>query len=128
MQKIYIILSLAILGCSFPVQITLGNPTPTPEPTALPTQTPQTTGEIGSESNPLILALAPSPRPADNVIAAGEVIAAFIQSRTGYRVVTVIPASEPLLIDAIAKNNAHIAPLSPYGYVIAYQNNHVTAL
>ena len=128
MKKIYLILILAVLGCSLPVQISLGNPTPTPQATLTPTQTPLSTAEPGTESNPLILALAPSPRPTDSVIAAGELIAAFIQSRTGYRVVTVIPASEIVLLDSISRGNAHITSLSPYGYAIAFQRNDITAL
>ena len=80
-----------------------------------PTQTPLAPPEPGTEQNPLILALAPSPRPSEQIIAAGEVIAAFIESRTGYRVVTVIPASEAALVEALDKGNAHIASLSPFG-------------
>lgn len=128
MQKIYLILILAVLGCSFPITILNPTATQTPEATLTPTQTPLSTAEPGTESNPLILALAPSPRPTDEVIAAGELIAAFIQTRTGYHVVTVIPVSEVALLDSIARGNAHIASLSPYGYVIAYQENNVTAL
>ncbi|NJN80095.1 MAG: phosphate/phosphite/phosphonate ABC transporter substrate-binding protein [Anaerolineales bacterium] len=128
MKKILLILSIVSFGCAFPLQISIGEPTPTPQATLTPTQTPLSTAEPGTESNPLILALAPSPRPTDSVIAAGEVIAAFIQSRTGYRIVTVIPASETVLLDSISKGNAHIMSLSPYGYAIAFQRNDVTAL
>jgi ABC-type phosphate/phosphonate transport system substrate-binding protein len=128
MKKILIILSLLSFGCSFPIQILSADATPTPEPTLAPTQTPLSTAEPGTESNPLILALAPSPRPTDSVISAGDVISAYIQLRTGYRIVTVIPVSENALLDSLSKGNAHIASLSPYGYAIAYQRNDVTAL
>jgi phosphonate transport system substrate-binding protein len=118
------------LGCSSPVQLTLGTPTPLPTPThtPAPTQTPPVTAEPGTERNPLILALGPSPRPSEEVIEAGSIIAAFLQSRTGYRIVTVIHASEAELVDAFSRNNAHIAALSPYGYVLAHENNSATAL
>jgi phosphonate transport system substrate-binding protein len=130
MKKLLLALSLAVLGCSSPVQLTVGTPTPTPtlEPTASPTQTPPATAEPGTDQNPLILALAPSTHPADDMIAAGELIAAFIQSRTGYRVVTVVPDSEQGLVEAFDKNNAHIASLSPYGYVFVRENNTAVAL
>src|SRR5688572_25706197 len=128
MQKIYLILILAVLGCSFPVTILNPEATQTPEPTPLPTQTPLVTPEPGTEENPLILALAPSPRPTDSMIAAGETIAAFIESRTGYRIVTVAPVSETALIESLAKGNAHIAALSPYGYVLAREDNLVSAI
>lgn len=128
MKKVLLILSLISFGCSFPIQILSADLTPTPEPTSIPTLTPQPTGELGTESNPLILTLSPSPRPTDEFISAGESIAAFLESRTGYRIVTVIPVSETALIESIQKNNAHIFSLSPYGYVIARNNNLATAL
>lgn len=128
MKKVFLILAILSFGCSFPIQILSADSTPTPEPTLAPTPTPQTRGELGTESNPLILALAPSPRRTDSVISAGDVISAYLQSRTGYRIVTVIPTSENALLESFSKGNAHIASLSPYGYVIAYQRNDVTAL
>ncbi|MFN8384450.1 MAG: PhnD/SsuA/transferrin family substrate-binding protein [Anaerolineales bacterium] len=137
MKKVLFVLSLVIFGCSFPIQLTVGTPTPIPTPseTPAPTQTPlapsalsSPQGELGTEQNPLILALAPSPRPSDETIAAGEVIAAFIQSRTGYHVVTVIPTSEQMLVESFSKGNAHIGSLSPYGYVLARNNESVTAI
>ncbi|MDP1545060.1 MAG: PhnD/SsuA/transferrin family substrate-binding protein [Anaerolineales bacterium] len=130
MREVLLILTLAMLGCSFPAQVTLGTPTQTPTPEAVPvfTQTPPSTAEPGTDQNPLILALGPSQRPTEEVIAAGEVIAAYMQARTGYRIVTVIPASEASQVDALSKGNAHIVVLSPYGYVLAKEGNLVTAL
>lgn len=118
------------LGCSFPVQVTLGNPTPTPTATAtlVPTQAPLATPEPGTEQNPLILALAPTPHPTEAVISAGDVLAAYIEERTGYRIVTVIPASEEALVDDLSKGNAHIASLTPYAFVLAHENNSVNVL
>lgn len=128
MKKVLLILSILSFGCSFPVQILSADATPTPEPTSIPTITPQPTGELGTESNPLILTLSPSVRPTDEFISAGESIAAFLESRTGYQIVTVIPVSEIKLIESIQNNNAHIFSLSPYGYVISRNNNLSTAL
>ncbi len=130
MKKLIFVLSLAIFGCSFPVQLTLGTPTATllPTPTLIFTPTPPATPEPGTEKNPLILALAPSPRPTDAMIAAGEVIAAFIESRTGYRLVTVAPASENDLVDAFSRNNVHIASLTPYAYLLTRENDSATVL
>lgn len=130
MKKILLVLSLAVFGCSFPVQLTLGTHTPIPTLTHTPppTQTPLAPPALGAEQNPLILALAPSARPTDETIAAGEVIAAFIESRTGYQVVSVAPASEQILVEAFAKGNAHIGSLSPYAYLLAREKDSVTAL
>jgi len=130
MKKLLFILSLTILGCSFPVQLISGTPTqiPTLTPLPAPTQTPLVPPELGTEQNPLILALSPSPRPSADAIAAGEVIAAFIELHTGYRLVTVAPSSETVLVEALDKGNAHIASLSPFGYLLARENNSVTAI
>lgn len=119
-----------ILGCSFPFQVTLGTPTATAtlEATSTPTQTPQATAQPGTDQNPLILALAPSTHPNEAFIAAGDVIAAFIESKTGYRVVTVIPSSELALVEAFANGNAQIASLTPYGFVVARGDNSVSAV
>jgi phosphonate transport system substrate-binding protein len=121
MKKFLLPLLLASLACSFPVQLTMGTPTVTllPTPTLIFSPTPAPTAEPGTEENPIILALGPSPRTSDAMIAAGHEIAAFLESRTGYRLVTVAPASENELVDAFSKNNAHIASLSPYGYLLA---------
>lgn len=130
MKKLFLTLAFAILGCSFPVQLISGTPTqvPTLTPLPAPTQTPLVTPDPGTEQNPLILALSPSPRSSPDAVAAGEVIASFIESRTGYRLVTVAPSSETVLVDALGKGNAHIAPLTPFGYLLARKNNSVTVI
>jgi ABC-type phosphate/phosphonate transport system substrate-binding protein len=130
MKKVLLTLFFAVLGCSFPVQLTLGTPTPVPTPTQTPalTATPLAPPELGTEKNPLILALAPSPNPNADMIAAGEVIAAFLELRTGYHVVTVAPVSESALVDALNVGNAHVASLSPFAYLLAREKNSVTAI
>ena len=130
MKKILLMLSLAAFGCSFPVQVALGTHTPIPPSTQVPLIPPASSpqGEIGTEQNPLILALAPSTRPIDETIAAGELIDIYIKNRTGYQIVSVIPSSEQRLVDAFAQGNAHIGSLSPYAYLLARENDSVTAL
>jgi phosphonate transport system substrate-binding protein len=130
MKKLFLALTLAILGCSSPVRLILGTPTPIPTatPISAPTPTPLAPPEYGTEQNPLILALGFSPRPSAEMLAAGEVIAAFIESHTGYKLVTVAPTSETALVDAIDKGNAQIASLSPFGYLLARENNSVTVI
>jgi phosphonate transport system substrate-binding protein len=76
----------------------------------------------------LILALGTSPRPSAERISAGEVIAAFIESHTGYKLVTIVPSSESALVEAIGKGNAHIAALSPFGYLLARENDSATVI
>ncbi|MBI5952565.1 MAG: PhnD/SsuA/transferrin family substrate-binding protein [Chloroflexi bacterium] len=130
MRKFLPILILAILGCSFPVQLISGTPTQTPAPTLppVPTPTPLAPPEPGTEQNPLIFALSPSPRSSADAVAAAETVAAFIESHTGYRLVTVAPSSEKVLVDALNKGNAHIAMLTPFGYLLARKDNSVTVI
>jgi phosphonate transport system substrate-binding protein len=130
LKKFLVILSLAIFGCAFPVHVTLGTPTLTPTSIQLPlpTQTPLPTPDPGTEKNPLILALGVSPHPSPELIASGEMIAAFIESHTGYQVVTVVLPSEKDLVEALNKGNAHIALLSPFAYLLAREQDSVTAI
>jgi phosphonate transport system substrate-binding protein len=130
MNKFLIILTLAIIGCSSPVQLISDAPTQTqtPIPVSASTPTPLATPEPGTEKNPLILALGISPQPSPEMVAAGDVIAAFIESHTGYRLVTVVPSSETSLVEALDKGNAHIASLSPFAYLLARENDSVTAI
>jgi len=127
MNKALCVLALAILACSLPADVT---PTliPTPTFTPAPTVTAPVTPQLGSEQNPLILALAPSTHPDDAVINAGDVIAAFLESRIGFKVVTVVPPTEQVLVTAFAEGNAHIGSLTPYGYALARDGKSVTAL
>ena len=130
MKKLLLTLTLAILGCVSPINVTLGNATPTMTPTqeSAPTATPQATPEPGTDKNPLILALGVSAHPTTQMVDAGTVIAAYIEARTGYRIVTVIPPTENALVESLAKGNAHIASLSAFSYLLSRQNDSVTAI
>ncbi len=127
MKKLLYLLTLAILGCSLPVQLNLESSTATPVPVQSPTpsQTPLAPPELGTEQNPLILALAPSAHPAAELINAGNVIAAFVEKRTGYKVVTEIPADQNGLVESLDRGNAHVASLSPFAYLLARENDSV---
>ena len=129
-KTLFLLTLLCTLGCSFPLQVTLAIPTESPIPTATlsSTQAPLATAEPGTDQNPLILALAPTPHPTAVVLAAGDLLAAYLQERSGYRIVTVIPASEAELVEALAKGNAHIASLSPYAFALARADSSVTAM
>jgi phosphonate transport system substrate-binding protein len=130
MKRVLFAFSLAILGCSSPVQLILGTPTPisTPTQVSTPTQTPPPTAEPGTKQNPLILVLGPAPHTDSELVSAGETIAAFIESHTGYRVVTIVSPSEKAVVEAMGRGNAHIALLSPFGYLLARENNSATAM
>jgi phosphonate transport system substrate-binding protein len=129
MKKFLPVIIIAMLGCSIPIRVTFGTPTAIPASTAtpVPTAAPPATAEPGSDKNPLILALSPSPRPSQAMIEAGNALAAQLEALTGYRIVAIAPASEADLMDSFGKNNAHIAALSPFAYLLAHENGGVTA-
>ncbi|GAB4538888.1 MAG: hypothetical protein Fur002_03100 [Anaerolineales bacterium] len=126
-KKLFLTFAFAALACNFPIQFAL-QPESTLAPTPAFTATPAPTPALGAQANPLILALAPSAQPDPDMTSAGERIAAFLESRSGYRFVVIAPSSESSLVEALRKNNAHIAILSPMAYALARQDNSVTAL
>ena len=130
MKKLLLLCLLTLSACTLP--IVTG---PTPTPIATPTsETPVATvpvlptAEPGTEANPLIMALAPSPHPTSDAVDAVSALAQQLQDLTGYHIVTVAPAYEADLVRAFAAGNAHIGLLSPYGYMLAYENGSVNAL
>lgn len=113
-----------LTSCTFPIvrnDVPTSTPIPSPEASLTPTLVSQAASPLGSKENPLILALSPSPRLADEVLASGENLAAQLEKLTGYRIVLVAPTSEKDLVQAFAAKNVHIAVLSPFGYVLARQ-------
>ncbi|MFH1185500.1 MAG: PhnD/SsuA/transferrin family substrate-binding protein [Chloroflexota bacterium] len=112
---------LGIAGCSLPVQVDLfAQATTTRSPTAIPTAIPPTpTAPLGTETNPVVVALPPSTRPGGEVLEAGDALTFLLQKNTGYGFVSVIPPSEIELIRGFGNGDAHIASLSPFGYLLA---------
>jgi phosphonate transport system substrate-binding protein len=121
MKRFLFLCFLGLFACSFP-QVAISAPTPitTSAQTSTPTQTVQPTQPVGSAENPLILALAPSPHPTDEVVTAGKELAAKLESLTGYHVVAVALSSESDLLKALGAGNTHIAALTPLAYHLAY--------
>jgi phosphonate transport system substrate-binding protein len=121
MRVLASIIVLGALGCSIPVQVGLfaqatETPSPTPGPTAIPA-TP--TAPLGTEQNPLVVALPPSSRPQSDVITSGNALRSLLRKNTGYEFVSVIPPSEIELVKGFGSGDAHIASLSPFGYLLA---------
>jgi len=130
MKKLLIIFALTVLGCSLPFQLTAGIASATPTPSETPTlsPTPPTIAEPGTDANPLILALAPAPLNTEDELEAGQVLAAQLESLTGYRIVVVAPTTEQEIVDDFGRGNTHIAVLSPFGFLLAYDRTDATAL
>lgn len=107
---------------------------PTPQPTLAPTAppspaptSPPAEASLGTDKNPLILALAPTARPSQDAINASKLIAARLEQSTSFTIVTIVPASETELVDDFNLGNAHIGVLSPFGYLLASQDGKVEA-
>ncbi len=110
-------------------RFTQTQPTETPAPVVTPTveESPlPPTGELGLAENPLILALPPSANSGEQINAAREIAAQFME-RTGYVVVVTVPDSYGDLVDALENGNAHIVLLDPLSYALAYQKDLVHA-
>ncbi len=125
MKRLLLLLLIALLACGL---------IPTPQPTAAPTAPPSplptaapTDAELGTNKNPLILALTPSAHPSQDAINAGKLIAGRLEQSTNFAIVTIIPASETELVNDFELGNAHMGVLSPFGYLLASQDGKVEA-
>ncbi|HAV78250.1 MAG TPA: hypothetical protein DCX53_12950 [Anaerolineae bacterium] len=122
-----LLFSITLANCNLP-QISISVPTetliPSPPTADIPTHLP--TAELGLAENPLILALAPSADSPEQVNAARELAAQFLE-QTGYVVVTIVPDSYASLVEALENGNAHIVLLDPLSYALAHQQDLVRA-
>lgn len=103
------------------VKETIVEVTPTPVP---PTPEPAPV-EIGTEENPIIMALAPS-ATTQELIASGDAIAAQLSEMTGYVIKATVPTSYGALVEAMGSGNAHVGWLPPFAYMIAAQKGYAT--
>ncbi len=129
MKKLLAACLLLVTACTLPGGVV---PTPTgtpaPIPTALTAAPLQPTAQPGTESNPLILALAPSTQPSTELIQNGQALAGRLQTLTGLHIVLVAPTTESELLRALASGNAQIAVLSPFAYLLASREGQATPL
>jgi phosphate/phosphite/phosphonate ABC transporter binding protein len=102
-------------------------------PTLVPTITPSVDSSslpnaaLGTDKNPLILALPPSTQQVPSVLAASKTLTALLERSTGYKFVSVLPSNELDLVNAFGMHNAHIGVLSPIGYLLASGQGYVAA-
>jgi len=127
------LLLLFLVGLSACGSIPRTHPTASPTlviatvtPTIAPI-VPVPTAALGDVKNPLILALAPSPRLAPNALNASKVLVAHLENSTGYQFITIAPTSETDMINRFQNDDAHIGVLSPFGYLLASGNGSVDA-
>ena len=58
---------------------------------------------------------------------AGQVLTSLLEKNTGYDFVSVMPPNETELVRAFGTGNAHIASLSPFGYLLASEKGEAEA-
>jgi len=126
---IYYLLFTFLTACELPTAVPTATPTPTTAATqtSTPTLAPTPRPELGTEGNPILLALPPSQFLDPVAVANGQTLAALIEEQTGLRVVAVAPTTYSGLIEALKIGNAHIAVLKPLVIVDAYQKDAVQA-
>jgi phosphonate transport system substrate-binding protein len=125
---IYYLLFTFLAACNLPTAAPTET-TPTPAaPTSTPTLVPTPKPDLGTDGNPILLALPPSQFLDPVVVANGQTLATLIEEQTGLRVVAVAPTTYSDLIEALKIGNAHIAVLPPFAMVQAYQENAVQAV
>ncbi len=132
MKRLFPLVLLGLLACNPPVG--MGPlPTPTVMPTIIPTASVEVSpsgmpeAKLGTDNNPLILALPASPRPVPSELAAGKTLISLLEKSTGYKFVSVMPWDETELVKDFGINNAHIGVLSPTGYLLASSQGYVQA-
>ena len=117
MKKLFVFVSL--LAAITMILVACGpTPTPTPEPTVPPTPVP-TANPLGTEAQPLIMALAPSANT-ETLMAGGDAIAAKLTELTGYSIKVIVPTNYAALIEAMGSGNAQIGWLPPAAYIVAH--------
>ena len=125
MKRLLPLVLLGLLACTLPL-VGSQDAAPTEVPTFIPTASlPE--AKLGTEKNPLILALGPSTQPKPDVLAAGKTLTSLLEKATGDKFVSVIPPDETELVKAFGMKNAHIGVLSPAGYLLASGQGYVEA-
>ena len=78
-----------------------------------------TAAPLGTEQNPVKLALAPSTDP-QQVIAAGQPLVKLLEAETGLRIKLSVPTSYAATIEAMGTHNVDVGWLAPLAYILAH--------
>jgi phosphonate transport system substrate-binding protein len=78
-----------------------------------------TSAPLGTEQNPVKLALAPSTET-QKVLAASEPLVKLVEKETGLRVKLSVPTSYAAVIEAMGTHNVDVGWLAPLAYVLAH--------
>ena len=78
------------------------------------------TAALGTEQNPVKLALAASIDP-QRVVTAGEPLARQLEQATGLKIKLSVPTSHGAAIEAMGTHNVDVGWLAPFAYVLAHE-------
>ncbi|HPT72184.1 MAG TPA: phosphate/phosphite/phosphonate ABC transporter substrate-binding protein [Candidatus Cloacimonadota bacterium] len=75
---------------------------------------------LGSKQNPIKMYFVPS-MEAGKIITSGEAISNYLHAKTGYYYKVAVPTSYAAVIEALGTNEADIAWLATFAYILAHQ-------
>ena len=119
----FTVVATLLAGCATPTPAPVATMAPEPTTPPVPTATPVPPPMLGTEDNPLIMALAPS-ATTQELIASGDEIAKQLSDATGLVIKTTVPTSYSALVEAMGSGNAHIGWLPPLAYLLAKQKEY----
>ncbi len=99
-------------------------PTAVP-PTAIPPTPEPTVNPLGTDADPIVLALAPSANTT-TLMAGGDAIAAKLKELTGYTFKVTVPTSYAALVEAMGSGNAQVGFLPTVPYIVAYYKGYAS--
>ena len=80
----------------------------------------QKPAELGSKKNPIKMFFVPS-MEAGKIITNSEVIKNYLIETTGYQFITAVPTSYAAVIEAMGTEEADIAWLATFAYILAHE-------
>ncbi len=90
-----------------------------------PIATPQPDTPLGTQENPIVLALIPS--SGREIPESAQDLAAQLSHLTGLVIVPFAPASYTEVLDALGEGRVHIAWLPPFPYLLAHKQGYADA-
>lgn len=132
-----ILLAFILAACNLPLTtptpgatsqaptVPASSPTPGPVATSTPIPTPEPGEPLGTETNPIVLALIPSGER--EIPDSARDVAAQLTHLTGLVVVPYAPASYPEVVEALGEGRVHIAWLTPFPYLLAREQGYAYA-
>ena len=125
---IAVFLALALTACNLPAAFqtdSASTPTPGLPATQTPIPTPLPGAPLGTDANPIVMAVPPS--SGRELSDAARDVAAQLSSLTGLVIVPYAPVSYTEVVEALGAGRVHIAWLPPFPYLLAHEKSRADA-